>query len=184
MHKGIIMVHKFKGPQFFKQESALIDYLIQEHSRAKGKVCIIAGHYMLAYDSDKHCFRPLISQELYETKLFNLAEEIAGDLPVYSLDLALKIQKCIKEKEAKVTIVVNDRQILNRKHCSDTDIGILRKKYFADNCLPKPFHDLLFQRKNSIASMIMDNNNKDRTTESVLPKKTFLFSRAGFKKSI
>ena len=94
-----------------------------------GTSAIMAGHFMLMYDSRKNQLVPMIQQELNDRMLLQQVRIYAGDFPLRTLRYGIELHKrwlMNSEQDSKLLLLVNDHRF--QAFCSDS----LRKKLRGD----------------------------------------------------
>ena len=149
-------------------------------------IAIVGGHYMLFYDKQEDCLKPLIYQDLKDEKHIAFARLMAGDFPTKTFVYALKLITHFLSKgiESKNVLLVNDHLFQSKKfqpniqYLIENRGGELRYEYYrGKNSLPLSFVNRPSNFKNIKKNMVfLDNDDLSRDVRSVLPKKTVFFS--------
>ena len=166
---------------FLKGESKLFEKLHQIQGETTGQKVIMGGHYMLAYDQEKKRLIPMIWQDIENEKLKKQSISLAGDFPVYTFALGLKLIKQVPQFDSsKVLLLINDHIFtsLGEPFCDkdSSNAGLLRKEYFDKSEIPFSFNIVLQNLGFENNNIILENNDVNRNPQSILPHSTKLFS--------
>jgi hypothetical protein len=167
----------------FSSEGDLLSFLGGLHFAPGERVGIIAGHFMLMYDDQADCLVPMIYQDAANPKVKELSQKLAGEFPLRTFKLGVRLTKDYQGKEIASTLalIVNDHifqtdgwSVQNLKHkdrAGDLRHDFYRQKY----PIPKSFFAEL-RSSGLTTEVILDNDNASRTPTDILPKTTRLFS--------
>lgn len=166
----------------FSDDQELLKYLGGLPFPAGEQIGIIAGHFMLMYDDHANCLVPMVYQDATNSKVEKSSFEMAGEFPLGSFRLGLRLVQSLQENEAlpKLVLIVNDhifqtpswslQGLSDKNQARNLRYKFYRQKY----PLPKSYFREL-KAVGLTTESILDNNNSGRISD-ILPKQTRLFS--------
>jgi hypothetical protein len=145
-------------------------------------VTVIAGHYFLLYDAKESRLVGVLSSAVGEASLHQAEKDLigkVGDFPMLSLITGLRLLKAFPDRSWRIAVAVDDHQF-QRVQCDAPEgvhAGELRKSYYQQQSkLPREFEEAIFAEGFKVDDVIIDNSSRHRDRDSVLPRKTLLFS--------
>ena len=145
-------------------------------------VTIIAGHYFLLHDAKESRLVGVLSSAVGEASLHQAEKDLidkVGNFPVLSLRTGLRVLKAFHGRSWRIAVAVDDHQF-QRVQCDAPEgvrAGELRKSYYQQQSkLPSEFEEAILAEGFKVDDVIVDNSNRHRDRDSVLPRKTLLFS--------
>ncbi len=152
----------------------------------RGKVAIVAGHFMLMFDDRESTLVPMIWQDTNNPAVASFSRKMAGDFPVRSFSfgtsLRERILKTLPKSDPRLVLLTNDHIYQTppwKSYCPDMNAAghlALKKAFYRQrHPLPPAFREIL-DFPNSASPLFVDNNNPSRTRNDILPKQTIFFS--------
>ncbi len=145
---------------------------------------IVAGHYFLLCDSENSRLVAVLSSAGADTSLSQAEKDLlakVGDFPVRSLKAGLHLLKAFPGRGWRIAVAVDDHQF-QRVQCdapSGIAAGELRKAYYSRQMdLPCELEEAIISEGLKVDDVIALNSSRHRSSESVLPGKTYFFSEA------
>ncbi len=179
----------FSEELFPESKVELLQLLINSVS-GKNKVAILGGHFMLFYDKTEDELKPVIWQEQESDKHKDFAIQYAGDFPFKSFQYSLELYERLKDIniDSKIVLLVNDHKFQNKNfqpNISSSILnrgGLLRKKFYRRNKVPKCYSDLMSKISKEHKKIILSNDNSKRDETDLLPKETWFYSEQKLRK--
>jgi hypothetical protein len=152
----------------------------------QGSIAIVGGHFMLFYDKDEDCLKPLIHQDLTKDKQIAFAKLMTGDFPVRTFNYSMELIKHFHNNgnTAGNVFIINDHKFQSADfQPSILDLvknrgGELRTQFYrGKHVFPKIFQNLIEKHGYDDArDVVFDNDDSKRQGQDILPRKTIFYS--------
>jgi hypothetical protein len=170
-----------------EDEHGLFEEIVAKARGWRGKMAILAGHYMVVYRPSSRNLVPLIASVLDADPETNqhenaLLEEV-GDFPEASFKRGLQLRAERGNVGDRLVMLVNDHQFQVEQQGipREQELARLKKSYYKDNPeIPEPFRRLA--EPYGPLEELLQSNDADRHGESTLPPTTYYFSENVLKK--
>lgn len=176
---------EFDGEESRVPLKQLEDVLTRHLANVDGKVAIVTGSYIVAYDKEQQKLVPLIPTEHPEgTYCHRLALHHSGDFPAKTFELGLKLLAG-RSNTGKIVVLVNDHQLfkLHDEQLVPDDqadliaAGELRQGYFHDTeAIPRTFIRQMSERQSDPDQVLFSLDRKRSNPTDLLPKRSLLIS--------
>ncbi len=143
----------------FNGKENLVEFLSKAISDTLGKIVFQAGHFATVHCAKTGELIPAIAEDIQEpdqkSEITN--NPYMGTFPGKTWDLGLQLLTAARQesKEAKIALIVNDWQWVNRADHGQPNIH--RQKFYTQNELPKLYLDTL--KKADLDDSILFRNN-------------------------
>jgi len=149
--------------EIFDSDTEFIKYVVDQ---TKGTDSVIlGGHYILLYNDIDDCLEPAIWEENKADHLKELSKIVAGDFPLSTFKLALKIRKQIKQlkDDSSIALLINDHFFQSNSLSFKTSNRLkgnwdeYKFMYFKNAKLPEVYNNIVEQYHVEINSAIFPN---------------------------
>lgn len=183
------MTYSVKKPKIASEDD-LLSFLGGMSFASGEQVGIIAGHFMLMYDDQADCLVPMVHQDATNPKVKTMSSAMAGDFPLKTLKLGVRLTKEYREKNitCKIALIVNDHVFQTAgwspQNLKDmTRTGDLRRTFYrSESSIPSSFRKEVTDNGWKISDLLLTNAHTRKDDEGILPPDSCYFSETALRR--
>ena len=146
----------------------LISFFYKDEFFKGGKTAVLAGHFMLLYDKEKHCLFPAVKESVTEPYLHNkiVNRTDVGIFPLRTFKLGLRLNNL--SENCKIVLLVNDEsyrtEAITKREKAEMDkkgSENLRQKFFWNISLqPHIYKQLIKEHNKRLEDVFLANSDE------------------------